>query len=63
MRVLIADDEDDVRDLLAEMIRRERLQREAEEARAALGDKEYRRRMRAEEDKHRRWSDKERRGF
>jgi hypothetical protein len=43
--------------------RRARMRAEAEAARAALGDKEFRRRQRAEEDKHRRWADKERRGF
>src|SRR5215218_7028121 len=46
-----------------ESARRARMQAEAEAARAALGDKEFRRRQRAEEDKHRRWADRERRGF
>lgn len=37
--------------------------REQEEMRAALGDKEYRRRERAREKQQQRWADKERRGF
>jgi len=61
-------DEDSYRGLVEmeereEAQRRARLRAEEEAARAALGDKEFRRRQRAEEDKHRRWADKERRGF
>jgi hypothetical protein len=61
-------DEDQYRGLVEmeereESLRRERIRTEQEAAREALGDKEYRRRQRLEEDKHRRWADRERRGF
>ena len=61
-------DEDQYRGLVEmeereESMRRERIRTEQEAAREALGDKEYRRRQRVEEEKHRRWADRERRGF
>jgi hypothetical protein len=43
--------------------RAEAARREDEQARAALGDKEYRRRVQARERRQQRWADKERRGF
>jgi hypothetical protein len=52
-----------------EMLDREQRERadadrlEEEQARAALGDREYRRRLAARERRQQRWHDKERRGF
>jgi hypothetical protein len=46
-----------------EVARRERLRLEQEELREELGEKEYRRRVDAEERKRQVWRDKERRGF
>jgi hypothetical protein len=61
-------DEDGYRNMVEmadreESVRRERLRQEQEEAREALGDKEYFRRVEAEERKRAGWRDKERRGF
>jgi protein-S-isoprenylcysteine O-methyltransferase Ste14 len=46
-----------------DVARAERIRREQEELRERLGDKEYRRRVEAEERKRAGWRDKERRGF
>jgi hypothetical protein len=61
-------DEDAYRNLVEmegreEFARRERIRREQEEMREQLGDKEYRRRVDAEERKRQGWRDRERRGF